>query len=95
MLNRKEFRIPYLDFQKILNDFTLANREFTAYSADKLEWVLWYHSKSLMRANVRYARFDTSTNELVFLYPWDYIEPQGGLLTMPENKLLDKPSTTD
>lgn len=100
---RKELRIPYLDFQKLLKEFTLSDREFTAYSADKLEWILYYHSKALLRNSVHYAKFDTETNELVFLYPIDYIEPVGGLLPMVDKKLLesgetkalDKPSSID
>lgn len=66
--NRKQIRIPYLTFQKIINDFTQSGREFTTYSADKLEWILYYHSKNLI--GYKWHRYDTVTEEAVFLEPW-------------------------
>ena len=63
-VGRSGWHIKASRVNKELRDFTLAQRPFTAYGADKVEAVLRH--VGLLDEKMFYVRFDADTDELVF-----------------------------
>lgn len=69
-LQRPEMRVKSLVFQKMMDEFTLSSRMWTAYTPNKLEHIMrFYH---LLPAGFLYSRFDTVSEELIFVGPVNY-----------------------
>jgi hypothetical protein len=56
-----EYRIPASIIQNIVKDFTLSQRYFTAYTADKLELMIKYS----LHIDLYWRMYDTDTEEVV------------------------------
>jgi hypothetical protein len=67
MFSRLEKRIPESQVQKALIEFGMVPRHWTAFSMEKIEWVLRHYQA--IGIDWYYKTFDTNTCELIFLGP--------------------------
>jgi len=103
-VEREYLAVPSLDLQKKVQEFTLSERFWTAYPADKIEHILRYYK--LLPDRFYYAGFNAETNEAMFVGPpqitgaglpqeYEMLPADDKFLRLPPSKdalILDPPS---
>jgi hypothetical protein len=92
VFKRSYFAIQSEHLQKLINDFTLAGRAWTAYPADKLETILKYNKA--IPDDFRYAYFEPNQNAVIFVGPAELTNenlPDGFQLLDSNDKFMSAP----